>query len=397
MDYLKYWTPVAVLGIAFTGFFLGGDWVWLGIITFPALAVLDTLVGRDYRVRKMSNATLANIPIWLCCIGPVLLYFAFAWRLSVEELTGWQMLGGILSVGWMGVIPLVPAAHELYHMRNPIARTVGRYGHLCILDCTRDIGHVVGHHIDVATPDDGDTASRGTNLYMFTGNAVIESTLYALNMEANALKKKGLSPWHISHRVWRALLALVIFIAVYALATASTIPGPVFLTLLGGMMFGPLVGALAQATGATLGSIAIYMLYRSAIGTWLRAKFEADAGMMHKIATGIDRNAFVTLLTLRLIPSVPFVLINATAGMVAAPLRPYIAATFLGLLPSTYIYTWIGSGLGDLLQQGVQPDLNMLVSKFFWPLMGVAFLSILLPLMIKGGQAWYKRRQKRMA
>jgi len=193
------------------------------------------------------------------------------------------------------------------------------------------------------------------------------------------------------------LLALVIFIAVYALATASTIPGPVFLTLLGGMMFGPLVGALAQATGATLGSIAIYMLYRSAIGTWLRAKFEADAGLMHKVATGIDRNAFVTLLTLRLIPSVPFVLINATAGMVAAPLRPYIAATFLGLLPSTYIYTWIGSGLGDLLQQGVQPDLNMLVSKFFWPLMGVAFLSILLPLMIKGGQAWYNRRRKRMA
>lgn len=193
------------------------------------------------------------------------------------------------------------------------------------------------------------------------------------------------------------LLALIIFIAVYALATASTIPGPVFLTLLGGMMFGPLVGALAQATGATLGSIAIYMLYRSAIGTWLRAKFEADAGMMHKIATGIDRNAFVTLLTLRLIPSVPFVLINATAGMVAAPLRPYIAATFLGLLPSTYIYTWIGSGLGDLLQQGVQPDLTMLVSKFFWPLMGVAFLSILLPLLIKGGQAWYKRHQKRTA
>lgn len=195
----------------------------------------------------------------------------------------------------------------------------------------------------------------------------------------------------------RFLLALVIFIAVYALATASTIPGPVFLTLLGGMMFGPLVGALAQATGATLGSIAIYMVYRSAIGTWLRAKFEADAGMMHRIATGIDRNAFVTLLTLRLIPSVPFVLINATAGMVAAPLRPYIAATFLGLLPSTYIYTWIGWGLGDLLRQGVQPDLNMLVSKFFWPLMGVAFLSILLPLMIKGGQAWYKRRRKRMA
>lgn len=187
-------------------------------------------------------------------------------------------------------------------------------------------------------------------------------------------------------------LALVGFVLVYALATASTIPGPVFLTLLGGMMFGPWVGALAQSTGATLGSVAIYMVYRSAIGTWLRAKFKADAGLMDKITSGIDRNAFVTLFTLRVIPSVPFVLINAAAGMVAAPLKPYVAATFLGLLPSTTIYTWIGSRLGQMMQAGARPDLETLVRQFFWPLMGVAFLSLLLPLMIKLWQAWRRRR-----
>ena len=214
MDYLKYWTPVLVLGAAFGGFFLGGDWVWAGIATFPILAVLDTIAPRDYSVRKMNNRTLANIPIWICAVGPVMLYFAFAWRLSVEDLSAAQIIGGILSVGWMGVIPLVPAAHELYHMRGAIARTVGRYSHLCILDCTRDIGHVVGHHIDVATPDDGDTAPRGKNLYSFTLGAVIESTKYAMRMEGEALKKKGLSPWNIRHRVYRALLALVLFHAV---------------------------------------------------------------------------------------------------------------------------------------------------------------------------------------
>ncbi len=187
-------------------------------------------------------------------------------------------------------------------------------------------------------------------------------------------------------------LALAGFVLVYAVATASTIPGPVFLTLLGGMMFGPWVGALAQSTGATLGSVAIYMVYRSAIGTWLRAKFKADAGLMDKITSGIDRNAFVTLFTLRVIPSVPFVLINAAAGMVAAPLKPYIAATFLGLLPSTTIYTWIGSRLGQMMQAGARPDLETLVRQFFWPLMGVAFLSLLLPLMIKLWQAWRRRR-----
>ena len=119
---------------------------------------------------------------------------------------------------------------------------------------------------------------------------------------------------------WTALAA---FIAVYALATASTIPGPVFLTLLGGMMFGPYVGALAQATGATIGSVVIYYVYRTSIGSWLRAKFEADAGFMDRLAKGIDRNAFTTLFTLRVIPSVPFVLVNATAGMMAVLYRHF--------------------------------------------------------------------------
>lgn len=188
------------------------------------------------------------------------------------------------------------------------------------------------------------------------------------------------------------MAALLIFIAVYAVATASTIPGPVFLTLLGGLLFGPAVGALAQATGATIGSVVIYYVYRTAIGTWLRARFAAKAGLMDRVTRGIDRNAFVYLLTLRLIPSVPFVLVNAAAGMVAAPLRPYIVATFLGLLPSTFIYTWIGSGLGDLMAAGVEPDLRLLVGKFFWPLMGVAFLSLLLPLGLKLVQVWRARR-----
>lgn len=194
MDYLKYWTPVLVVALTAAGLAAGGPWMWVGIASFPILAVLDTLAGRDYSMRKMDNATLANIPIWICCVGPVLLYFVFAWQIGQGPLTGWEILGGILSVGWLGVIPLVPAAHELYHMRSPIARTVGRYGHLCILDCTRDIGHVINHHIDVATTEDGDTAARGTNLYKFTANAVVESTVYAMKMESGALKKQGLHP-----------------------------------------------------------------------------------------------------------------------------------------------------------------------------------------------------------
>tara|TARA_R110000787_G_C13347248_1_gene438782 strand:- start:2 stop:1120 length:1119 start_codon:yes stop_codon:yes gene_type:complete len=211
MDYLKYWTPVGVLAAAFAGMIAGGNWVWVGIISFPVLAVLDSVLPRDYSQRKMSNATLANIPIWICAILPLLLFGVMAWQVSLGQLTGWQMFGAVMSVAWMGVIPLVPASHELYHMRSPVARAIGHYVQLCYLDCTRDIGHVINHHIDVATTEDGDTAPRGKDLYSFTGKALIESTIFAQKMEGQALKKKGLSPWNIRHRGYRALLALAVF------------------------------------------------------------------------------------------------------------------------------------------------------------------------------------------
>ena len=203
-------------------------------------------------------------------------------------------------------------------------------------------------------------------------------------LSMDMLREHGLNLQAYARDHW--WIALAGFIGVYALATASTIPGPVFLTLLGGMMFGPYVGALAQSTGATIGSVVIYCVYHTSIGTWLRAKFAADAGFMDRLAKGIDRNAFTTLFTLRVIPSVPFVLVNATAGMMAVPLRPYVIATFIGLLPAHVIYCWIGDSLHDVLVTDPNPDIRSLFAEFFWPLMGVAFLSMLLPLLLKLAQ-----------
>ena len=179
------------------------------------------------------------------------------------------------------------------------------------------------------------------------------------------------------------LLALLIFIAAYAALTTTAIPGAVFLTLTGGFLFGPWVGGVATSAGATIGAIGVYYVVRSAIGTWLRAKAERDQGLMKRIGDGIDAHTFFYTLTVRLIPSVPFILINLCAGLVAAPLRPYALATFLGILPVTVIYSWIGWGLNAVLARGETPSLRDMVGQFFWPLMGVAFMSLGLPLILR--------------
>jgi len=178
-------------------------------------------------------------------------------------------------------------------------------------------------------------------------------------------------------------LALLIYLAAYAALTTTAIPGAVFLTLTGGFLFGPWVGAVTTSAGATIGAIGVYYVVHSAIGAWLREKAERDQGLLKRICDGIDANTFVYTLTVRLIPSVPFILINISAGLVSAPLRPYAAATFIGILPATFIYSWIGAGLDALLARGEDLSLASIVGQFFWPLMGVAFLSLGLPLGLR--------------
>jgi hypothetical protein len=219
-DYVKYWTPVAVLAVAYAGMIAGGDWVWAGFLMFPVLALIDPMIGRDYRPRRISNETIADVPLWICTIGPVLMYLLFAWQYSQGAFnSGWQLAGGVLSLAWTSIVPLAPAAHELYHKRSVLARTIGRYAQICQLDCMRDIAHVVGHHIDVATIKDGDTAARGTTLYRFVAHAVREQTVRDVTMESDAMRKRGLSPWNFRHRVYRTILAQVVFQgSVYAIA-----------------------------------------------------------------------------------------------------------------------------------------------------------------------------------
>jgi len=179
-------------------------------------------------------------------------------------------------------------------------------------------------------------------------------------------------------------LSLLIYTAAYAALTATAVPGAVFVTLTGGFLFGTWVGGTATALGATLGAIAVYYVVRTALGVWLRERAERAGGTLRRIQEGLDRNAFSYLLTLRLIPAVPFVLINVASGLAAAPMRAYAAATFLGILPATFIYSAIGAGLGTLFERGERPNLKIVLEpQFLLPLLGLAFLSLALPLIVR--------------
>lgn len=179
-------------------------------------------------------------------------------------------------------------------------------------------------------------------------------------------------------------LAMLLLILIFAGLTASVVPGVVFVTVTAGYLFGPWVGGVATAFAATLGALGVYAVGRSALGESLRRRAQsADAGLLKSICDGVERDAFWYVLVARLVVSVPFHLINVAAGVVSAPLKPYALATFVGLLPAHIIYCWIGSGLNEVLANDPDPDLQSLFGHFMWPLMGVAFLSILLPVTLR--------------
>jgi uncharacterized membrane protein YdjX (TVP38/TMEM64 family) len=137
------------------------------------------------------------------------------------------------------------------------------------------------------------------------------------------------------------------FVAGYTLAIAFGFSGLV-LTLAGGAVFGFWWGALLNTLGANLGATAAFWLAR-----WLgRNGLEALLG--GRLA-GMDRithqSGFEWLLRLRLIPVVPFNLLNFASGLTALPWRTYAAATALGVVPGTLVYTFFADAILSGSQQ----------------------------------------------
>lgn len=171
-----------------------------------------------------------------------------------------------------------------------------------------------------------------------------------------------------------ALLAGLIFILVYALATALSLPGGVILTLMGGFLFGSLLGTAYVTLGATLGAVGIFLAARSALADLLRARV---GKAMERMEKGFSRNAVSYLLFLRLVPVFPFWLVNIVPAFLGVSLRVYALTTFFGILPGTLVYASLGSGLGHLLESGQQPDLSIIFSpEVLLPLLGLALLSL---------------------
>ncbi|WP_411280217.1 DUF547 domain-containing protein [Gemmatimonas sp.] len=140
----------------------------------------------------------------------------------------------------------------------------------------------------------------------------------------------------------RALpFAAAIFVVAYAVVATIGLPA-LPLTLAGGAIFGVAAGIALTWLGATLGATGAYLLARTLGGDALRRLLGSRAGTLDRL---LGDGAFLTMLRLRLIPVVPFNALNFGAGLAGVRLSHYIAATAIGILPGTSVYTYFADSL----------------------------------------------------
>ena len=190
-----------------------------------------------------------------------------------------------------------------------------------------------------------------------------------LNFETLRAQRETLNAFVAGNQI----LAFAAFIAVYVVVTALALPGAFWITILGGYLFGLVGGAVATTIGATLGATALFLIARYLLADALRAR----AGpFLKKLEAGFKENANSYLLTLRLVPVVPFFIANVAPAFLGARLSSFVWTTAIGIIPGVIAYTWIGAGLGAAFDAGAAPDLAAFARELAPAFVALAALAI---------------------
>ncbi len=179
-------------------------------------------------------------------------------------------------------------------------------------------------------------------------------TLESIKAHSGALKAKVQDhPW------WAA----GVFFVVYAALTALSFPGTVVLTLLAGALFGLIEGTLLVSFASNAGALVAMLISRFMLRDWVQKRFGKQIAGINK---GLTRDGTFYLVSLRLIPIVPFVLLNPALGLTRIKVWTFWWTTQLGMLPGNAIYVNAGEkvvavrALSDILSPSIISTLVLL-------------------------------------
>jgi len=181
---------------------------------------------------------------------------------------------------------------------------------------------------------------------------------------------------YASHR----LTVIAVYMAVYIIITALSLPGAAVMTLAGGAMFGFWVGVLVVSFASSIGATLACFVARFLLRDWVQNKFGEKLTTMNK---GIENEGAFYLFSLRLVPIFPFFVINLAMGLTTMNLLTFYWVSQIGMLPGTMVYVNAGKELGQI------ESLSGILSP------GLIFSFVILglfPISVKKLLYFYKKR-----
>lgn len=141
------------------------------------------------------------------------------------------------------------------------------------------------------------------------------------------------------------LAAASLFMGVYVVQTALSLPGATVLSLAAGAIFGAAMGTVYAVIAATIGATLAFIVTRYLFHDAVQAKFGHRLAAINR---ELETAGLNYLLFLRLVPLFPFFLINLAAGLTRLPLRTFVIGTLIGIIPGGFVYVNAGASLATI-------------------------------------------------
>lgn len=200
-------------------------------------------------------------------------------------------------------------------------------------------------------PDTGHRARSGTSWARYLPLALLVIAMVAafalgapkwLSLEAFVAHRDKIKALVDAHHTQ----SLAVYVLVYVVVVALSLPGGLIMTIIGGFLFGWLIGGAMAMIGATSGATLVFFVARSSFGN---AMVKRAGPKLGKVAEGLRENAISYMLFLRFVPVFPFWLVNLAAALFNVGPRVFIATTALGILPGTFAFAIAGAGLDSVI------------------------------------------------
>ncbi|PNO62926.1 FAD-dependent oxidoreductase [Aeromonas caviae] len=213
-------------------------------------------------------------------------------------------------------------------------------------------------------------------LLLLLAMGALVGTFFALDID-HYLSLTQLQAHQARLALWvdrHVVAASLLFLVIYVLTTALSLPGAALLTLAGSAVFGILWGLLLVSFASSLGATLAFLSARFLLRDWVETRF---GDKLASVQAGMQKEGAFYLLSLRLIPLFPFFLVNLVMGLTPIRVSTYYWVSQLGMLPGTFVYVLAGSELANLTSTG-----NILSPG----LMVALTLLGLMPMLLKGLQ-----------